>query len=57
MLKYQFQTINYSLQSGLVCEQRHMLRMIVTHTKILGCPRRVGWEASGNHWNGIAPCK
>ena len=57
MLKYQFQTINYSLQSGLVCEQRHMLRMIVTHMEILGCPRRVGWEASGNHWNGIALCK
>ena len=57
MLKYQFQTINYSLQCVLVCEQRHMFRMTLTPTEILGFPRRVGWEASGDHWNGIAPCK
>ena len=57
MLKYQFQTINYLLQCGLVCEQRHMFRMIVTPTEILSFPRRVGWEASGDHWTGIAPCK
>ena len=57
MLKYQFQIINYSLQCVLVYEQRHMFRMILTPTEILGFPRRVGWEASGDHWNGIAPCK